>query len=338
LAGSFGAEENNLNSISIPHFSKKRQYLRIKMIKRFNSTDDIIQNFIQEIAIKDFKTLTSLILQNFEFTNQIKLIISQHSFPESAALLKNISILKIESKIYLIPHQISVLDLDLWNRVNLPLEIHSERKEINSKDSKLKVIYNPKVSHLNVFEDSKEWNGFRDCSLDKILIVEPAIFELVYPILPMEYVESILDEILLLPKRLQFSVKRRNIWGSNIFYATLNKNVNFSFCVQTLIEEASKCSITIFFAQSSVGIIESIRAGSIAILCLIDEQKEVTDVKFGEGLFRRVPDYALIIEISKLSETIQSIVSDWKFASDLYQMQYNKLKNDYGGYHEFFVR
>jgi hypothetical protein len=331
LAGSYGVEEKNLTSISIPHYLKKRQYLSIKMIKSFNSTDDIIRNFIYEIATKDFETLVKLIKQNFGFTNQIKLIISQHAFPESAALLKCISFLEIESEINLIPHLISVLDLDLWNRVNLPLQIHSERKVVNSKDTKLKVIYNPKVSHLEKFDNEKEWNGSHDCHLDKILIVEPAIFELVYPILPMKYVENFLDEILLLPKKLQFIVKRRNIWGSNIFFDTLNKKVNFSFCNQSLIEEAQKCSITIFFSQSSVGIIESIRAGSIAILCLSEKQNDVIDIKFGEGLFRKVPDYALIVGISKLSEMIQGIESDEKFASDLYQMQYNKLKSDYGG-------
>ena len=331
LAGSYGVEEKNLTSISIPHYLKKRQYLSIKMIKSFNSTDDIIRNFIYEIATKDFETLIKLIKQNFGFTNQIKLIISQNAFPESAALLKYISILEIESEINLIPHLISVLDLDLWNRVNLPLQIHSERKVVNSEDTKLKVIHNLEVSHLEKFDNEKEWNGFRDGYLDKILIVEPAIFELVYPILPMKYVENILDEILLLPKTLQFKVKPRNSWGSNIFFDTLNKNVNFSFCNQSLIEEAQKCSITIFFAQSSVGIIESIRAGSIAILCLSHKQKDVIDVKFGEGLLRKVPDYALIVEISNLGEMIQNIESDANFASDLYQMQYNKLKSDYGG-------
>ena len=125
-------------------------------------------------------------------------------------------------------------------------------------------------------------------------------------------------------------IKKRPTWGSESFIRSLSSSINASISIRTLEQEASDSSISIFFSQSSTGMLEAINSGSLVILCLDLENHKTINKSFGgRGLVRDPSEYCLVIDIEYLNLYVNMLRENTNFLEDIFEMQNFKLKKDF---------
>jgi hypothetical protein len=334
LSGSFGIKHPEIRNdrnitLSIRHFEKARIDLSMNQIRSFTTVVELSEFLIKNLLFKDLMSLELNLKDLLKNLHQIELVISQHAFPETSLLLKVIKELGIKHKIYLIPHRISVLDLDLWNLTDLNLCFVLERRP--NKSEGLNKIYeiSNQISQVQLQKNVNTWNGLNQSKLFKVMIVEPAIFELCYPKLPLKLLYSIKSSLSGIKQKCSLIIKRRPFWGSETFIRNLSNSINAPISTRTLEQEALDSSISIFFSQNSTGMLEAINSGSLAILCL-DLETPVPAGHFAErGLTRAPSEYCLVIDIEFLIQYVSLLRNNPGFLKDLFDMQSSKLKKDF---------
>jgi hypothetical protein len=335
LSGSFGTKHTAIDykrniTLSIRHFEKTRIDLSINQIRAFASVVDLSEFMIKNLLIKDLFCLESNLKNLFVDIRQIELVISQHAFPETALLLKVIKELGIENEIFLIPHRISVLDLDLWNMTDLELCFVLERQPNKPEELLKNYEISNEISQIQIQSNVKVWNGLNESKLFNVLIVESAIFELTFPTLPLNLLYSIQRNLLRIKDKCSFIIKKRPFWGSESFTRSLLSSINASISIRTLEQEALDSSISIFFIQSSTAMLEAINSGSVAILCLDSENPTTINKYFGgRGLVRDPSEYCLVIDIEYLFHYVNMLREDVNLLEDIFEMQNAKLKKDF---------
>jgi uncharacterized ubiquitin-like protein YukD len=334
FSGSFGIKHSEIEddrniTLSIRHFEKKRIDLSINQIRSFTSVIDLFEFMTINLLLEDLFCLESSLKNLMKNIHQIELAISQHAFPETALLLKVIKELGVENKIFLIPHKISVLDLDLWNFTDLDLIFVLERLPNKPEELQKNYEISNQISQVRVERSVNKWNGLNESKLFNVLIVEPAIFELCYPILPLKILFNIQSRLLGIKDKCSLIIKKRPIWGSESFSQNLSNSVNASISVRTLEHEALDSSISIFFSQNSTAMFEVINSGSLAILCLDLENPVPAEHYAQRGLMREPSEYCLVINIAYLSQYVSLLRGNPDFLKDLFDLQSSKLKKDF---------
>jgi hypothetical protein len=332
--GSYGVkhpliEDQRTVTLSIRHFEKNRIDLSINQIRAFASVFDLSEFIIKKILFEDLFCLESRLKDLIRNVHQIELVISQHAFPETALLLKVIKDLGIKNTIFLIPHRISVLDLDLWNMTDMELCFVLERLPNKPNDLQKNYEISNKISQVQIESNLNIWNGLNESKLLNVLFVEPAISELCYPRLPLTLLSSIQRNLLSISGKCSLTIKMRPFWGSKSFTRNLSNSINAPISKRTLEQEALDSSISIFFSQNSTGMLEAINSGSLAILCL-DLENPVSARHVGErGLFRDPSEYCLVIGIEYLNQYVNLLRGNPDFLKDLFDLQCAKLKKDF---------
>jgi hypothetical protein len=255
LLGSFGIKhpvikDQRTVTLSIRHFEKTRIDLSINQIRAFPSVYELSEFMIKNLFLEDLLCLESNLKNLVRNIHQIELVISQHAFPETALLLKAIKDLGIKNDIFLIPHMISVLDLDLWNIVDLELCFVLERQPNKPNELLKNYKISNQISQVLIESNVNLWNGLNKSKLFNVLLVEPAIYELCYPKLPLTVLHSIQRNLLKIKDKCSFIIKKRPIWGSESFIRSLSSSINASISSRTLEQEALESSISIFFSQN----------------------------------------------------------------------------------------
>ena len=334
LSGSFGIkhplieDEKNIN-LSIRHFEKNIIDLSIDQIRTFVSVIELSEFMINNLLIKDLFCLESNLKNLMRNVHQLELVISQHAFPETALLLKVIKDLKIENKIFLIPHRISVLDLDLWNMIDMELSFVLERKPNKPDELQKSYEISNQISQVHIERNVNKWNGLNQSKLLNVLIVEPAIFELCYPKLSINLIHSIQSNLIKIKDKCSFIIKKRPFWGSDSFIRSLSSSINASISSKTLEQEALDSSITVFFSQKSTAMLEAINSGSIAILCRDYENLVPPSVFTERGLVREESEYCLVIGSEYLIQYVSMLRGNPEFLKNLFDMQSAMLKKDF---------
>jgi hypothetical protein len=334
LSGSFGlkhpAIEDKRNvTLSIRHFQKTRIDLSINQIRSFDSVFKLSEFMIKSLLFEDLYCLESNLKNLVKDIHQIELVISQAAFPETALLLKAIKDLRIENEIFLIPHMISVLDLDLWNMTDLELCFVLERQPNKPEELQKNYEISNKISQIQIKSNFNIWNGLNDSKLFNVLLVEPAIFELSFPVLPLRLLNSMQQNLFRIKDKCALIIKKRPNWGSESFIRSLSSSINSSISSRTLEQEALDCSISIFFSQSSTGMLEAINSGSLTILCLDLENPTTISYFAGMGLVRNPSEYCLVIGIEYLIQYVDMLQENVNFLEALFEMQNAKLKKDF---------
>ncbi len=334
FSGSFGIKhpliegQRNVN-LSIRHFEKTKIDLSINQIRAFTSVVELSEFMIKNLLFKDLFCLDSNLKNLLKNVHQINLVISQHAFPETALLLKVIKDLGIEHEIFLIPHGISVLDLDLWNATEIDLCFVLERHPNKPHELQKNYEISSQISQIQPESNVKVWNGLNESKLFNVLIVEPAILELCYPKLPIRFLYSIQRNLLGIKDKCTFIIKKRPFWGSESFVRSLSRSINASISSNTLEQEALDSSISIFFGQESTAMLEAINSGSLAILCL-DLENPVPAGHFAQrGLTRDLSEYCLTISIEYLNQYVSLLRENPDFLKNLFDWQSAKLRKDF---------
>ena len=246
-----------------------------------------------------------------------------------ALLLKLIKELGIKHRIYLIPHRISVLDLDLWNLTDLDLCFVLERRPNKPEGLNKNYEISNQIAQVQIEKNVKAWNGLNESKLFNVMIVEPAIFELCYPKLPLKLLYSIQSSLSGIKQKCSLIIKRRPFWGSETFTRNLSSSINAPISTRTLEQEALDSSISIFFSQNSTGMLEVINSGSLAIYCL-DLETPVPARHFAErGLTRDPSEYCLVIDIKFLNQYVSLLRENPGFLKDLFDMQSATIIKDF---------
>jgi hypothetical protein len=284
---------------------------------------------IKNLLFEDLFCLESNLKNLVSNIHKIELVISQHAFPETALLLKVIKDLGIENEIFLIPHRISVLDLDLWNMTDLELCFVLERQPNKPHELQKNYEISSHISQVQLERNVNVWNGLNESKLFNVLLVEPAIFELCYPRLPVTLLYSIQRNLLRVKDKCTFIIKKRPYWGSESFIRSLVRSINASISSKTLEQEAFESSISIFFSQRSTAMLEAINSGSLAILCL-DLENPVPVGHFAErGAMRDPSEYCLVINSEYLIQYVNLLRGNPDFLKNLFDLQSAKLKKDF---------
>jgi hypothetical protein len=323
--------------------NKSKLLLRIIEIRNFKSSDQLIVKLVKEIWLKSINIIARELEYKFKkfVSSQIKTIIcSQHIFPEISLILSALGKNNIFPKLILIPHKISALDVDLWIKLQNEIEFLLERRPLpdiyNSKNLEFK--YDSMLSQgLKPIKSTETvWNYFENKF--GVLIVEPAIREINYPVLPLKDLELIYSKVLqvLLPgpvnKVCRVFFKNRPFWGSFSLSSKFSANSCVEISNHTVIELASKSSVAIFFGSSSTAILECLLNGSIVILITFKSNSGVNrSLKWVGQVCRDPGDYALNIDISDLERVVDRIKFDPSFGADLFRMQYQKIQKDFYG-------
>jgi hypothetical protein len=333
LLGSFGIKHSEIEddrnvSLSIRHYEKNKIDLSINQIRAFSSVFELSEFMIKNLLFEDLYCLESNLNNLVSNIHQIELVISQHAFPETALLLKVIKDLGIKNEIFLIPHRISVLDLDLWNMTDLELCFVLERQPNKPEELQKNYEISSHISQIHRENSVNVWNGLNDSKLFNVLLVEPAIFELCYPKLPVALLYSIQSTLLGIKDKCTFIIKKRPVWGSESFIRTLSSSINALISSRTLEQEALDSSISIFFGQKSTAMLEAINSGSLAILCLDLENPVPAGHFAGRGLMRDPSEYCLVVGIEYLIQYVNLLREDSDFLKDLFDFQSAKLKKD----------
>jgi hypothetical protein len=334
LSGSFGIkhrviEDQRNVTLSIRHFEKTRIDLSINQLRSFGSVVELSEFMIKNLLFKDLFCLESRLKCLVRNVHQIELVISQHAFPETALLLKVIKDLGIEYTIFLLPHMISMLDFDLWNMTDMELCFVLERQPKTPDELLKNYEISNQISQIPIESNVNVWNGLNESKLFNVLLVEPAISQLCYPILPLNLLYSIQRNLLSISGKCSLTIKMRPIWGSESFTRKLSNSINASISSKKLEDEALDSSISIFFSQISTAMLEVINLGSLAILCL--DLKNPTPIRHytQRGLMRDPSEYCLVIGIEYLNEYVRLLRRNPDFLKNLFDLQSAKLRKDF---------
>lgn len=334
LSASFGIKHPLIDdqrnvTLSLKHFEKTWIDLSINQIRAFASVFELSEFIIKKLLFEDLFCLESRLKYLMQNVHQIELVISQHAFPETAVLLKVIKDLGMKYTIFLIPHRISILDLDLWNMTDMELCFVLERQPNKPDELTQNYEISNKISQVKIESNVKKWNGLNKSILLNVLIVEPAIFELCYPKLPLTLLHSIQRNLLRIKDKCLLRIKGRPVWGSESFIRNLSNSLNASISTRTLEQEVLESSISIFFSQNSTAMLEAINSGSLAILCL-DLGNPVPAGHFAErGGMRDPSEYCLVINIEYLIHYVSLLRGNPDFLKNLFDLQSAKLSKDF---------
>jgi hypothetical protein len=205
----------------------------------------------------------------------------------------------------------------LERKPNKPDELH-KNYEISNQ-----------ISQVHIERIVNKWNGLNQSKLLNVLIVEPATFELCYPKLSLNLINSIQSQLIRIKDKCSFVIKKRPFWGSETFIRSLSSSINASISSKTLEQEALDSSITVFFSQKSTAILEAINSGSIAILCKDDENLVPVSIFTERGLVREASEYCLVVGIEYLTQYVSMLRGNPVFLKNLFDLQSARLKKDF---------